>query len=164
MRAKPYVSGIALRRTHRIPFAKDAFLKTELTFNFFFPLLSFIYYSVYKFYFFYDILLIAFFLNVLLLLSCAVGSRTLCKRSFLFIAKAFSEPLAQPGVFKYNKSRQSRDETAFLCFDYTIFSCFLIPNNILNIPRRALGLRTTTIFTIRAPFNKICKGSDRQES
>ena len=103
MRAKPYVTGIALRRTQRIPFAKDAFLKTELTFDFFFPLLSFIYYSVYKFYFFYDILLIAFFLNVLLLLSCAVGSRTLCKRSFLFIAKAFSEPLAQPGVFKYNK-------------------------------------------------------------
>ena len=103
MRAKPYVTGIALRRTQRIPFAKDAFLKTELTFNFFFPLLSFIYYSVYKFYFFYDILLIAFFLNVLLLLSCAVGSRTLCKRSFLFIAKAFSEPLAQPGVFKYKK-------------------------------------------------------------
>ena len=104
MRAKPYVTGIALRRTQRIPFAKDAFLKTELTFNFFFPLLSFIYYSVYKFYFFYDILLIAFFLNVLLLLSCAVGSRTLCKRNFLFIAKAFSEPLAQPGVFKYNKN------------------------------------------------------------
>ena len=104
MRAKPYVTGIALRRTQRIPFAKDAFLKTELTFDFFFPLLSFIYYSVYKFYFFYDILLIAFFLNVLLLLSCAVGSRTLCKRSFLFIAKAFSEPLAQPGVFIYNKN------------------------------------------------------------
>ncbi len=116
MRAKPYVTGIALRRTQRIPFAKDAFLKTELTFNFFFPLLSFIYYSVYKFYFFYDILLIAFFLNVLLLLSCAVGSRTLCKRSFLFIAKAFSEPLAQPGVFKYNEMRVADKTTLIFHF------------------------------------------------
>ena len=122
MRAKPYVTGIALRRTQRIPFAKDAFLKTELTFNFFFPLLSFIYYSVYKFYFFYDILLIAFFLNVLLLLSCAVGSRTLCKRSFLFIAKAFSEPLAQPGVFKYNKKAGVRLLPLNV---YTVFLCLL---------------------------------------
>lgn len=118
MRAKPYVTGIALRRTQRIPFAKDAFLKTELTFNFFFPLLSFIYYSVYKFYFFYDILLIAFFLNVLLLLSCAVGSRTLCKRSFLFIAKAFSEPLAQPGVFKYKK--KAREHLMFPDFVFMV--------------------------------------------